>query len=63
MLPRSKQVSPIEEFSICIVWIFVLALLLEIWKVRIVVDCLVKIMDIFIRKNFLLILKQLMIIF
>ena len=62
MLPRSKQISSIREFSIRIVRIFVFTLLLKIRKIRIIVNCLVKVMNVFVRDNFFRVSKQLMIV-
>ena len=62
MLPRSKQISSIREFSIRIVRIFVFTLLLKIRKIGIIVNCLVKVMNVFVRDNFFWVSKQLMIV-
>ena len=62
MLPRSKQISSIREFSIRIVRIFVFTLLLKIRKIGIIVNCLVKVMNVFVRDNFFRVSKQLMIV-
>lgn len=62
MLPRSKYISSVKELVVGIIWIFVLAFLLEVWKIRIVIDCFVKVMNIFVSDIFSWISKQLMII-
>ena len=62
MLPRSKQISSIREFSIRIVRIFIFTLLLKIRKIGIIVNCLVKVMNVFVRDNFFWVSKQLMIV-
>jgi len=52
MLPWSKYISSIKELSICIVGIFIFAFLLEIRKIGVIINCFVKVMDVFVRNNF-----------
>jgi len=51
-LPRSKHISAIKDFAVSVIGIFVFAFLLEIGKIRVIVNCFIEIMNILIWNYF-----------
>ena len=57
-----KDVSSKKESIVGIIWIFIFALLLKIGSIRIVVNCLIKIMNIFIGQDSVWVVQDFVII-